>query len=103
MLTEQEKQSLKKELATCLKAEPEVFRVVIFGSFLTSDDPHDLDVAVFQDSDEKYLPLAMKYRRKTRDIARQIPLDIIPLKADAQAGFFMDEIQQGEVIYERPD
>lgn len=102
MLTEQQKQSLKEELAGCLKAEPEVCRIIIFGSFLTSDDPHDLDVAVFQDSDEKYLPLAMKYRRKTRAIARQIPLDIIPLRADAQGGFFMDEIQQGEIIYERP-
>jgi predicted nucleotidyltransferase len=103
MFTEQQKQSLKQELAGCLKTEPEVCRIIIFGSFLTSDEPHDLDVAIFQDSDEKYLPLAMKYRSKTHDIARQIPLDIIPLKPDAQTGFFMDEIQQGEIIYERPD
>lgn len=103
MFTEQQKQSLKKELASCLKTEPEVRRIIVFGSFLTSDEPHDLDVAIFQDSDENYLPLALKYRKKTRDIARKISLDIIPLKADAKGGFFMDEIQQGEVIYERPD
>ena len=103
MFTEQQKQSLKQELASCLKAEPEVCRIVIFGSFLNASEPHDVDVAVFQDSDEKYLPLAMKYRRKTRDIANRIPLDIIPLRADAQGGFFMDEIRQGEVIYERRD
>ena len=101
MFTEQQKQSLKQQLASLLETEREVCRIVIFGSFLSSHDPHDIDVAVFQDSDEKYLPLAMKYRRKTRDIARRIPLEILPLKAGAQGGVFMDEIEQGEVIYER--
>jgi hypothetical protein len=43
----------------------------------------------------------MKYRRKTRDIARMIPMDIIPLKADIQGDMFLDEIERGEVIYER--
>lgn len=101
MFTEKQKQSLKQQLASLLGAEREVCRIVIFGSFLNSHDPHDIDVAVFQDTDEKYLPLAMKYRRKTRDIARMIPLDILPLKAGAEGGVFMDEIEQGEVIYER--
>ncbi len=101
MFTEQQKQSLKQQLVSLLETEREVCRVVIFGSFLSSHDPHDVDVAVFQDSDEKYLPLAMKYRRKTHDIARSIPLDNLPLKAGAQGGVFMDEIEQGEVIYER--
>ena len=101
MLTEQQKQSLKQQLVGLLETEREVCRIVIFGSFLSSHDPHDIDVAVFQDSDEKYLPLAMKYRRKTRAISRMIPLDILPLKAGAQGGVFMDEIEQGEVIYER--
>jgi predicted nucleotidyltransferase len=103
MFTEQEKQFLKQEIAGCLKAEAEVRRIIIFGSFLTSDDPHDLDVAVFQDSDENYLPLALKYRKKTRDIARRIALDIIPLKSGVEGGLFMDEIRRGEVIYERRD
>jgi len=31
-----------------------------------SDDPHDLDIAVFQNSDESCYPLAMKYRRTLR-------------------------------------
>lgn len=101
MFTEQQKQSLKQQLVSSLKTEREVCRIVIFGSFLSSNDPHDIDVAVFQDSDEKYLPLAMKYRRKTRDIARRIPLDILPLKAGAQGEVFMDEIEHGEVVYER--
>ena len=101
MFTEQQKQSLKQQLVSLLETEREVCRIVIFGSFLSSNDPHDIDVAIFQDSDEKYLPLAMKYRRKTRDIARSIPLDILPLKAGVQGEVFMDEIEQGEVIYER--
>lgn len=103
MFTVEQKQVLTRQLADSLGEESEVRRVVVFGSFLLSDDPHDLDVAVFQDSDEDYLPLALKYRKKTRAVARIIPLDIIPLKADVEDGLFMDEIEQGEVIYERPD
>ncbi len=101
MLTQSQKDSLKKQLVSCLAGEKEVRKIVIFGSFLESSDPHDLDVAVFQESDEKYLTLAMKYRGKIRAIARIIPIDIIPLKADASGGIFMDEIAQGEIIYER--
>jgi len=103
MLSTQQKQSLTEQLIASLAEEREVRRIVIFGSFLHLDDPHDLDVAVFQDSDEKYLPLALKYRKKTRAIARVIPLDIIPLKAGVKDGLFLDEIEQGEVIYERRD
>ncbi len=101
MFTEQQKQSLKQQLVGLLENGREVCRIVIFGSFLSSNDPQDIDIAIFQDSDEKYLPLAMKYRRKTREIARRIPLDILPLKAGVQGEVFIDEIERGEIIYER--
>ena len=101
MLTIEQKQQLKEKLVASLASEAEVCRIVIFGSFLHSDHPHDLDVAVFQDSDETYLPLALKYRKKVRQIARIIPLDIIPLRVGVKDGAFMDEIEQGETIYER--
>lgn len=101
MFTEAQKDSLKCQLVSCLEGEREIRRIVIFGSFLESSDPHDIDIAVFQDSSKKYLPLAMKYRKKTRAIAHIIPLDIIPLKAEAGNGTFLDEIAQGEIIYER--
>lgn len=101
MLTQPQKDSLKRKLVSCLENEKEICRIVIFGSFLKSSEPHDIDVAVFQDSNEKYLPLAMKYRKKTRAIAHIIPLDIIPLKAEAESETFMNEISQGEIVYER--
>lgn len=103
MFTKQQKQLLKQRLVDSLRMESEVRRIVIFGSFVNSDNPHDLDVAVFQESDNKYLPLALKYRRKTREIARIILMDIFPLKADMKGEVFMDEIERGEVIYERAD
>ena len=92
-----------QQLVSSLKIEREVCRIVVFGSCVNSDNPHDIDVAVFQDSDEKYLPLAMKYRKKTRDIARLIPMDILPLKAGVEGETFLDEIERGEVVYERSD
>ncbi len=103
MFSEQQKQLLKQRLVSSLKTESEVCRIVVFGSFVSSDNPHDMDVAVFQDSDEKYLPLAMKYRKRTREIARMIPMDILPLKAGAEGETFLDEIERGEVVYERSD
>jgi uncharacterized protein len=101
MISDNEKQNIKRELADCLKTEREIKRIIIFGSFLNSSDPNDIDVAVFQDSNDQYLPLAMKYRKKTRSIARTIPLDIIPLKEGANGQFLINEIEQGEIIYER--
>jgi len=101
VFTEQEKELLKQRLVGSLKVEREVCGIIVFGSFVNSGNPHDMDVAVFQDSDEKYLPQAMKYRRKTRDIARIIPMDILPLKAGVQDEIFLYEIERGEVIYER--
>ena len=101
VLTEQQRQLLNRDLVCCLRDEKEIIKIVIFGSFLRSPNPNDIDVAVFQDSGESYLPLAMKYRRKTRAISHKIALDIIPLKAAAQEEVFLDEISKGEVIYER--
>ena len=100
-LQAQAKETLKREIVTLLSRFPEVRRLVIFGSFVTSDEPHDLDIAVFQDSDEGYYPLAMKYRRTLRPIADQIPLDVIPLRPNPGEGPFIREIRKGEVLYER--
>ena len=94
------KETVKKEIAARLSGFPEVRRVVIFGSFVTSDDPRDVDIAVFQDSDENYYPLAMKYRRILRNVARIIPLDVIPVRPNPEQGPFMREIEKGEVVYE---
>ncbi len=100
-MTRETKYELLRDVARCLSAEPEVRKVYVFGSFLTSDDPNDLDIAVFSDSEAAYLPLAMRYRELTRDVAKRIALDIIPLRPDA-SGTFMDRINEGTVIYERP-
>lgn len=99
--TPQQKERIKKDLAAYLSREKEIRKVGVFGSFLTSATPNDLDVAIFQDSDELYLPLAMKYRRLLRPIADQIPVDVIPVRPSGACGQFLAEIQKGEVVYER--
>jgi hypothetical protein len=101
-MTDQDKQWIRREVARRLASEPEVCKVVIFGSFPAHDNPHDLDIAVFQDSQERYLPLALKYRRLLRPVADRIALDVLPLRADAPQGRFeQEEIMRGEVVYER--
>jgi len=101
ILTSQEKELLKKDLVESLRDEPEIMKIMIFGSFLATLEPHDIDVAVFQNSDLAYLPLAMKYRKKTRSISRRIPLDILPIKIDLQNSAMLEEIAKGEIIYEK--
>jgi len=98
-MTEAEKNKIKYEVVKRLKSQPEITKIVLFGSFLTSLSPNDLDLAIFQNSKEKYITLAIKYRRCLDRIAEKIALDVIPVKADA-TGCFMDEINAGEVLYE---
>ncbi|MCL5281332.1 MAG: nucleotidyltransferase domain-containing protein [Planctomycetes bacterium] len=99
--TVEQKEKIKSDLAARLSREREVCKVIVFGSFLTSGAPNDLDVAIFQNSDEPYLALAMKYRRLLRPIADQIPIDVIPVRPNAAGSQFLTEICKGEVIYER--
>jgi hypothetical protein len=60
-----------------------------------------VDVAVFQESEESYLPLALKYRRLLRPVTNRIPVDVLPLRATYTTGAFLSEIEQGEVVYVR--
>jgi len=100
-LTAKEKKNLKRQIADLLSSEEEVRRIVVFGSFLESPSPNDLDIAVFQESEEAYLPLAMKYRRKLASVSEKIPIDVIPVRPQPVPGTFLAEIERGEVIYER--
>ena len=99
-LDREQKEQCKRGVVECLKDEPEIKRIVVFGSFLNSDDPHDMDVAVFQTSREPYLPLALKYRKRVRPVAKRIPVDVIPIRPDPEPGSFLSEVERGEVIYE---
>jgi predicted nucleotidyltransferase len=96
-----DKQKIKSEIVKGLENDPEVRKIVVFGSFLHSLDPADVDIAIFQDSAEPYLELALKYRKQTRAVSRKIPVDIIPLRAGDYDDPFLDEVDAGEIIYER--
>ncbi|HSC70081.1 MAG TPA: nucleotidyltransferase domain-containing protein [Candidatus Methylomirabilis sp.] len=100
-LTPEERTELKQQVVACLRNEPEVRRIVLFGSFVGSASPGDVDVAVFQESDEGYLPLALKYRRLLRPVTRRIPVDVFPLRVHEATGAFLHEVEQGEVVYVR--
>jgi hypothetical protein len=43
----------------------------------------------------------MKYRRTLRPVANKIPIDIIPIRPNGDKGPFMQEIHNGEVLYEK--
>ncbi len=101
VMPREQKNEIKQLLVDLLAGQNEIRKIVVFGSFLKASEPHDIDVAVFQDSPDSYLTLAMKYRRMTRSVSQIIPLDIIPVRAAAEEATFLDEINQGEVIYEK--
>lgn len=100
-MTKKLKESIKKELLNSLISEDEITKIVLFGSFTHSENPSDVDIAIFQSSKESYLKLALKYRRLTRKIAKRLPIDIIPIKANVNDNSFLSEIESGEVIFER--
>lgn len=56
LLTAKEKEALKRELAESLAGEPEIRKIAVFGSFVRDGDDNGLDVAIFHDSTEGYLP-----------------------------------------------
>jgi len=101
MVTLNEKQKLKNQIVACLKGDKDIRKIVIFGSFVTSDEPRDMDVAVFQESQEGYLKLSMKYRKLTRPVLNKIAVDIFPIRTDAGNASILAEIDNGEVVYER--
>lgn len=101
MITIKQKQELKNLLVASLKNEKNIRKVVVFGSFLISDNPDDMDVAVFQDSNEGYIQLAMKYRKLTRGLSKRIPVDIFPIRPGVGKAVILPEIESGEVVYER--
>ena len=95
------KNKLKEEIIRSLKEQQEIEKIIIFGSFNTSDSPNDLDIAVIQDSSENYLSLALKYRKLIRNVTREIAVDIFPIVSKNANSFFRTEVLAGEVIYAR--
>lgn len=97
-----DKEQLKRELVSTLSSDAKVCKIVIFGSFITSSTPNDMDVAVFCDSRESYLPLALSLRKRVRPLSRKIPIDLLPICVpfDAESPF-LSEISQGETVYEK--
>jgi len=100
-MTHLDKEALKKDVVRCLAGAEEIKRIVVFGSFLTSDNPNDIDVAIFQGSESPYLALALKYRKMLHPVLRKIAVDVIPIRPEPKPSFFLGEIQAEEVIYER--
>lgn len=94
-LSESQKNQIKLQLAQLLRSEPEVRKVVVFGSFAISSNPNDLDVAIFQDTNQSYLPPAMKYRRLLRPVADRIALDVVPVHLDFAGGNLSSGNSQG--------
>jgi predicted nucleotidyltransferase len=100
VISRTEKELIKNKIREQLSGQQEIEKIVLFGSFVRSNEPNDIDVAIFQNSTESYLSLALKYRKLMREIANMLPVDVIPLKTSA-TGLFLDEIELGETIYEK--
>jgi len=101
-MTSNDKEQLKRDLVSALSADEQVEKIIIFGSFVTSASPGDIDVAVFCASDESYLPLALSFRKRLRPLTRKIPVDLLPICRPYNTdSAFMSIIEAGEVIYEK--
>ena len=99
-LTDTNKSNFIDTIKDKLSQFSEVNKVILFGSFINSNNPNDIDIAIVQDSNDNYLTLSLKYRKVLRDLSKTIPLDIVPIKANTD-GVFMNEINKGQIVYER--
>jgi len=100
-LSPNEKENIKKKIVEKLGHRKEIDKIIIFGSFVNSENPKDIDLAIFQNSDETYLSLSLKYRKAIREISKSIPVDVFPIISQRSNDFVLNEIESGEVIYER--
>jgi predicted nucleotidyltransferase len=97
-----DKYVLRQDLVTALREDEQVEKIVIFGSFNDSSSPNDMDVAVFCDSKDDYLTLALALRKKLRRLSRIIPIDLLPISIPYDpSALFLQEINSGEVVYEK--
>jgi len=99
-LSKKQKEEIKTKIKNMLSNEKEIQKIIVFGSFVNSSNLNDIDIAVFQSSSEQYITLSMKYRKLMRELINTIPYDIIPIQLNA-AGSFLNDIEAGEIIYER--
>lgn len=101
-MAQTDKEQLKRELVAALAVDAIVEKIVVFGSFTRTSTPHDMDVAVFCDSTDDYLTLALSLRKKLRALSRIIPIDLLPITMPYDpASVFLQEINKGEVVYEK--
>jgi len=97
-----DKKQIRKQLLSVFEGDDRIEKVIVFGSFIHSANPHDLDLAVFCDSSEDYLTLALLLRKQLRSISNIIPIDLVPISIPYDpAAEFIQEINKGEVVYEK--
>lgn len=97
-----DKQNIRRQLRTAFIDDGTIEKIVILGSFITSESPNDLDLAVFCNSSDDYLTLSLALRKKLRDISSIIPIDLVPIAMPyGPSAAFMQEINCGEVVYEK--
>jgi len=64
-----EKQQIRQQIRSAFVDDSKVEKVVVFGLFITSEFPQDIDLAVFCYSNDDYLTLALALRKKLRGIS----------------------------------
>ena len=99
-LTDNNKLNFINIIKTKLSYFSDVNKLIVLGSFVNSNHPNDIDIAIVQNSEENYLTLSLKYRKALRELSKLIPLDIVSIKQNSK-GIFLEEINKGQIVYER--
>lgn len=62
-MTPTEKNKIKNKIIEQLSSDKAIRKIVVFGSFVSSDYPEDIELAIFSESDRDYLSQAMEYKK----------------------------------------
>lgn len=64
----EQKNTIKRDLVARLQPAPEISKIIIFGSFIHDEAPHDIDVAIVQNSNLPSFIVGPKYALFLRSI-----------------------------------
>lgn len=99
LITKEEKTEIKHLLTEKISG-PEVKQLILFGSFVESNNLNEINIAIISEENLDYISKVKKYRQKIKDLSKKIPVQIFPL-LKSENSYLHDKIKHGITLYSR--
>lgn len=99
LITNEEKNKITDMIAEKISG-PEVKKLILFGSFVESANPNEINLAIISEENLDYISKVAKYRKKIKDLSKKIPVQIFPLLSSEKI-YLHDKIKHGVTLYSK--